>query len=90
MSIASLSFKKMFNITKYNKYNFNLSGTSCQIIKKKFFEQSLLYGIRENGFPTTTVNINGHSLGSTVWHFVSGVLKNINIILWLYFYVHEI
>lgn len=24
---------------------------------------------------TTTVNINGHSLGSTVWHFVSESLK---------------
>lgn len=39
------------------------------------------------------VNINGHSLGRTVWHFVSKSLKMLSIdsfFLTLYFYTHEI
>lgn len=86
--VYSVYLLKMFNITKYSKYNLNLSGTSCISNQQKIFlKQSLLRGIREMHLLITPVNINWHSHGRTVWYFVS---RSFQMLCFDCFYTHEV
>lgn len=86
--VYSVYLLKMFYITKYSKYNLNLSGTSCISNQQKIFlKQSLLHGIREMGLLITPVNINWHRLGRTVWYFVS---RSFQMLGFDCFYTHEV